>query len=95
MHDPDEQAELATASSTAVRILVGRETKGRRGAGVTTVNGLQVTDEQLAELARGLKRACATGGTVRGCVIELQGDHRDAVVGELRRRGWDAKRAGG
>jgi len=28
-------------------------------------------------------------------VIEIQGDHRDAVVQELERRGFSVKRAGG
>ena len=33
--------------------------------------------------------------TVRDGVIEIQGEHRDRLVAELRRLGYDAKRSGG
>ena len=52
-------------------------------------------DVDLAELARALKTRCAAGGTVRGRTIEIQGDHREAIVAELSRRGFTAKLAGG
>ena len=77
------------------RVRVGRETKGRKGKGVTLVTGLPLDEEALKALARELKRTCGTGGTVRDGVIEIQGDHRDALVAELQRRGHDAKRSGG
>jgi translation initiation factor 1 len=83
----------AAPRSGAVR--VGRETKGRKGKGVTVVTGLPLDAAGLAELAQALKRRCGSGGTVKDGVIELQGDHREAVTEELRRRGWDAKRSGG
>jgi translation initiation factor 1 len=49
----------------------------------------------LRELAGALKRRCGTGGTVKDGVIEIQGDHRDAVIGELEAKGYTVKRAGG
>lgn len=49
----------------------------------------------LEELARDLKRRCGTGGTVKGSIIEIQGDHRDALAEELLKRGFKSKRAGG
>lgn len=76
-------------------VRVARETKGRGGKGVTLVTGLALDDTALAALAKALKARCATGGTVRDGVIELQGEHRDAVVAELTRLGHAAKRAGG
>ena len=76
-------------------IRVGRETKGRKGKGVTVVTGLPLSVAQLAKLASELKRKCGAGGTVTGGVIEIQGDHRDTLVAELARRGWPVKRAGG
>ena len=39
--------------------------------------------------------ACGAGGTVKGGVIELQGDHREAVEAFLAARGLKSKRAGG
>jgi translation initiation factor 1 len=36
-----------------------------------------------------------SGGTVKEGVIEIQGDHRDVLLEELRNRGWTVKRVGG
>lgn len=74
---------------------VGRETKGRKGKGVTVVTGLSLGDSELADLAKRLKKKCGSGGTVRNGVIEIQGDHRDTIVSELEALGHKAKRAGG
>ena len=76
-------------------VRVGRETKGRKGAGVTIVTGVPIRPSELAELASRLKKKCATGGTVRDGVIEIQGDHRDRVVAELTAAGYKVKRVGG
>lgn len=74
---------------------VGRETKGRGGKGVTVITGLRLSVAELEAIAGELKRRCGCGGTVKDGVIEIQGDHRDAIVAALRTRGFDAKRAGG
>jgi translation initiation factor 1 len=76
-------------------VRVGRETKGRRGKGVTVVTGVPLSGDALEELGSRLKRLCGSGGTVRDGVIEIQGDHRDRLVEELAREGWIVKRAGG
>lgn len=76
-------------------VRVGRETKGRKGKGVTLVTGLPLAPEALAALAGELKRRCGTGGTVKEGVIEIQGDHRDRLLGELQGRGYRVKKAGG
>ena len=86
-------AQAPPRSDDTVR--VGRETAGRKGKGVTVVSGLPLAGDALQALAGELKRACGSGGSVRDGVIELQGDHRDRLVEELRRRGHRAKRAGG
>lgn len=75
-------------------VRVGRETRGRKGSGVTVVTGLGLPPAELADLASRLKRRCGSGGTVKAGVIEIQGEHRDVVVAELTRLGWRAKRAG-
>jgi len=76
-------------------IVVGRETKGRAGKGVTTVKGLPLSPADIEELATRLKKRCGSGGTVREGVIEIQGDHRDVIVAELGKQGFNAKRSGG
>jgi len=76
-------------------IRVSRETKGRKGAGVTLIRGVPLAGAELAELASRLKRRCGAGGTVSDGTIEIQGDHRDLVIEELKRPGWTIKRAGG
>lgn len=81
------------AAPSAVR--VGREIKGRAGKGVTTITGLPLSPADIESLAGKLKRRCGSGGTVRGGVIEIQGDHRDLIVAELVKLGWPAKKSGG
>jgi translation initiation factor 1 len=76
-------------------VRVGRETKGRKGKGVTVITGLPLNEAELKELGRQLKAKCGAGGTVKDGVIEIQGDHRDLLLEELRKRGWTAKLAGG
>jgi translation initiation factor 1 len=76
-------------------VRVGRETKGRAGKGVTVITGLPLSAAELEALAGELKKRCGSGGTVRGGAIEIQGDHRDALVAALIKLGWPAKKSGG
>jgi translation initiation factor 1 len=76
-----------------VRLL--RDRKGRGGKTVTLVVGLSGTAAQLQQLASDLKRLCGTGGTLRGEVVEIQGDVRERIRPELERRGYTVKIAGG
>jgi len=76
-------------------VRVSRQTQGRGGKSVSVISGLPMNDQQLEALAKELKRRCGCGGTVRDGTIEIQGDHRDTLVAELVRRGFDARRAGG
>ena len=88
-----KKAEPVPAGDGIVR--VRRETKGRGGKTVTAVSGVPLGGEALRSLAKDLKRRCGTGGTAKDGVIEIQGDHREAIVAELSRRGFTAKLAGG
>lgn len=77
------------------QVRVGRETKGRRGKGVTVISGLGLPADELRVLAKDLKKKCGSGGTVRDGVVEIQGDHRDLLVEALGALGYSAKRSGG
>ena len=85
----------ASAPAAGGPIRVARETKGRKGKGVTMVTGLPLAAIELTELGKKLKQKCGAGGTVKNGVIEIQGDHRDQVVEILQTLGYPAKRSGG
>lgn len=87
--------KVAPAGDGVVR--VSRETKGRGGKAVTLVKGLPLADEAaLVALAKQLKAACGTGGTVKDWVVEIQGDHADKIVAWLKAKqpAWTVKRSG-
>ena len=76
-------------------VRVARETKGRKGKGVTLITGVSPDHDELLKLAKQLKQRCGSGGTVKDGIIEIQGDHRDILVEELRKHGYSVKRSGG
>lgn len=76
-------------------VRVARQVQGRKGKGVTVVSGVPLDGAGLAALAAELKKRCGSGGTVRDGLIEIQGDHRELLLGLLAQRGWTVKPAGG
>ncbi len=83
------------AAPAAAKVRVARETSGRSGKGVSVISGLPLAGEELEALATRLKKACGAGGAVRDGSIEIQGEHRDRLVAELVKLGYEAKRSGG
>ena len=90
---PPKGRRRAPVGDGVVRIR--RETGGRGGKTVTTVHGVQGSEDDLKALCQELKRRCGVGGAVKDFVIEIQGDHRDAIEESLRSKGMTVKRAGG
>lgn len=76
-------------------VRVSRETKGRKGKGVTLITGIPLDEKDLKAFAKILKARCGTGGTVKDGVVEIQGDQRDVLVPLLQDKGWIVKKAGG
>ena len=72
-----------------------RETKGRKGKGVTLVKGLILAETELSQLAKKLKNAFGVGGSMKAGVIELQTADRDRVKVLLEKMGHAVKLAGG
>lgn len=95
-HAARERRPAGAAASAprdgVVRLL--RETKGRGGRPVTLVVGLPDDPALLRELATTLKRLCGCGGTVRGDVLELQGEVRQTIRPKLEALGYTVKIAG-
>jgi len=67
------------------------ERAGRGGKTVTVVFGLPNNAAFLRDLAKDLKKACGTGGTVTDDGVELQGDLRDRVRDALIAKGFGVK----
>jgi translation initiation factor 1 len=76
-------------------IKISREAKGRNGKTVTTITGVPLDGEALQVLAANLKKRCGTGGTVKDGVIVIQGDHREVLLLEIKKKGFPVKLAGG
>ena len=76
-------------------IRIQREIKGRKGKTVTAVFGVPLENEELKKFAKTLKHRCGAGGSVKDRVIVIQGDHRQALLDEIRKLGYTAKLAGG
>ncbi len=76
-------------------VRISRETKGRKGSGVSLISGLPLDGAGLKQLAKQLKQKCGSGGSVKNGVIEIQGDHREVLKGELEKQGYKVKLAGG
>lgn len=87
----ESTSSVSVPKDGVVRLL--RDRKSRGGKTVTLIAGLPAG--ALEGLASDLKRLCGSGGTVRGDVIEIQGEFRDRLKAELERRGYRVKIAGG
>lgn len=76
-------------------IRIKRETKGRKGKGVTTVTGIDSQANNIKNIAANLKKHCGTGGSIKNGIIEIQGDKRETIKQELEKLGFKVKFAGG
>ena len=72
-----------------------RATKGRGGKAVTVIKGLPIAGDALKALAKQLKKKCGVGGALKGDEIEIQGDQREFLKGELENLGYSVKISGG
>ncbi len=76
-------------------VIVALEKSGRKGKAVSVVKGVMSPPPGKQALLKLLKTRLGTGGTLKDDVIEIQGDHRDAIVALLTELGYKAKRSGG
>ena len=90
---PEEEKVQRPKGDGIVRIQ--KETKGRKGKGVSVVTGLDLDDAPLKLMAAELKKVCGCGGSVKDGNIEIQGDARDKIKAHLEKEGYKVKFAGG
>lgn len=76
-------------------VRIRRESKGRGGKTVSVVEGLPLDGPELKALLKRLKATLGTGGTLKDGAIEIQGDHRERLLGLLQAEGFKAKHSGG
>ena len=77
------------------RVTVRLDRKARGGKSVTVIEGLSMPQKDMEGLLRQLKAGLGTGGTLRDACLEIQGDHRNALMLTLEKMGYRPKRSGG
>ena len=81
-------------SFTDGTVRLKRETKGRKGSGVTLIEGTGLAGKELKGLAKKLKAKCGAGGAIKDGVIEIQGDKRELLKVELEKLKYKVKISG-
>jgi translation initiation factor 1 len=96
---PESQARPAAPSPATPkaqqRVRVQRTKAGKGGKTVTVITGLELDEATSLALLKQLKASAGTGGTLRGGVIELQGDQVLGALAALERAGFQPKQSGG
>ena len=65
-----------------------REEKRKFGKVITVIEGINSKEIDIKDIAKRLKSKFACGGTVKGNIIELQGDHAKRSKQELIKLGF-------
>ncbi|WP_334061384.1 stress response translation initiation inhibitor YciH [Alteromonas genovensis] len=90
-----EQKDQARSVSDDGIVRIHRETKGRKGKGVSLIKGLDMPPADLKKLGSELKKKCGCGGAVKDGVIEVQTDDREKLRLLLEEKNYKVKLAGG
>ena len=90
----DDDEESTPKSKMIVR--VSRDRKNRGGKEVSLIEGLDLSETELNDLAKMLKSKCGVGGAAKEGEIIIQGNHVDRIVQMLIKEGFkNTKRKGG
>ncbi|MBO6535867.1 MAG: translation initiation factor [Balneolaceae bacterium] len=71
-----------------MKVKVTLETGGRRGKQVTVIRGITHNPQVIEKLTKKIKSQLGTGGTIKGKVIEIQGNHLPKVSKLLEAEGY-------
>ncbi len=82
--DPDNNKQKG-----ALHVLI--EKKGRGGKTATIIEGFEIPDDEIDEIARTFRKKLGTGGSARGGEILIQGDRKADVVRLLKEMGFKVK----
>lgn len=92
---PIEKVLQTGERPTSPKVTVRLDRKGRSGKSVTVIEGPRMQQKDRETLLKLLKARLGTGGTVKDTFLEIQGDHRDALMAVLEKMGYLPKRSGG
>ncbi len=76
-------------------VTVRLDRKARSGKSVTVIEGLRMTRSEMEALLKKWKAGFGAGGAVKDAAVEIQGDHCKALIADLKKMGYAAKRCGG
>jgi translation initiation factor 1 len=93
--EKNQEPHPTTSVDTSTPVRIQRQTKGRKGKGVTVIFDLPDDPDLLNDYAKSLRKQCGVGGSVKHGTIELQGDQREASKSFLEQQGFKVKLAGG
>ena len=100
-HCGKERAQCACPRDASGEVTLPKDQQLRvqrersRGSWLTTISGFDTSATDMQAMIKSLKAKFAIGGSIRDDVIELRGDHRDALVAHLKSLGYSAKPSGG
>lgn len=83
------QSEATASLKSPLHVLI--EKKGRGGKTATIIEGFEISDEEIDEIAQTLKKKLGTGGSSRGGEILIQGDRKADVIRILKEMGFKVK----
>ncbi len=89
----DVQNSVPPKGNRQVRL--ERPRSGKKGKLVTVIKGLELNPVEAKKLLKELKIACGTGGTLKGDLLELQGDQISKTQDYLFKEGFRPKQSGG
>lgn len=75
--------------TTPLHVLI--EKKGRGGKTATIIEGFEISDDEIDDIARSLRKKLGTGGSSRGGEILIQGDRKADVIKMLQDMGFKVK----
>jgi translation initiation factor 1 len=81
--------EIGKKQKYKMKVTVKMETAGRKGKQVSVIRGITHNPEVIEKLEKKLKTQLGTGGTIKGKVIEIQGDHVDRIKEILAKEGYE------